>query len=180
MRPVTDIPGVGPALAMLLRERRITSVAEFAATPPADLTTIRGIGEQRVEALLAAARALLSEQRAASADTKLETRVEPLPNDVTSAAVGGPKGPDLTEDKVDKKGAAKGKSKKGSASKPKGNEQKKKGQKKKEQKKKEQKKKPDAKKLKNSMAKTKKKKTEKSVNSLKAKKSKVLKKPKKK
>ena len=59
MKPVTDIPGIGPAMAMELARAGITSAESFAKTPPAALTELRGIGPLRAKTLLDAAQDLV-------------------------------------------------------------------------------------------------------------------------
>ncbi len=60
MTQLTDIRGIGPALAHALSEHGISTPEALAAAKPADLLVVRTIGPARAKALIAAAKAAIS------------------------------------------------------------------------------------------------------------------------
>jgi nucleotidyltransferase/DNA polymerase involved in DNA repair len=55
MKPILDLPGIGPHFASKLAEMGISTIEQFVATPSTELIEIQGVGARRLEILLEAA-----------------------------------------------------------------------------------------------------------------------------
>jgi len=81
---LTDIRGIGPALARAIEALGIAGPEALATTAPATLTQVRGISLARAQGFIAAARALT--QSAPDAPTPTP---KPVPEPVTEAGKTG-------------------------------------------------------------------------------------------
>lgn len=82
MTPLTDVHGVGPAMALVLNAHGITCAEDLAAAKTGDLLSVTGIGQATAPRLIAAAQVALGPVVAQSTSPA----GAPLPNDPEPAA----------------------------------------------------------------------------------------------
>ena len=95
MIAITDVKGIGPALAAACAKKRITTVQKIAGATPQALAEVPGISEAQATNIIQAAKALLAADVAVAGKgtAKTQTKGNPQPK----------KGKDMANKKKDKK-----------------------------------------------------------------------------